>query len=586
MAAVWTGEDELAPVADGPLKVLLVDDQPDALTALEATLSGPGGAGAERGHELISVRSGRDALRVLLREPVALIVLDVVMPDLDGLETAALIREREALRQVPIIFLTGLSPDEVPPARAYELGAIDYIVKPIDPRVLRAKVTAVLDLARRTERVRLRERRLRELERQRHKDEIAQAQARLDAECARARAEAMQREVEGAANRQRWMGAVFGGLPCPLALVEPGTGKVVMANRAAAELAHGTLIGVTTRRPDHELVLTDDDGCPLPPERHPLRRAAAGETLLGEPVGWRLGDGAGYLLVYSQPMPALFGHEPTVLVAFQDVSALKRVEAELREALRAREDFLSVASHELRTPVTAALLQVQAAVRTVERQWADAGAAITTRLRKTEQSVQRLGRLVDALLDLSKMVAGRVDLEPSDVDLAQIVADVTARLQDVGTGAGCAVTCRAEPVVGRWDARRLDQVVTNLVSNAFKYGAGRPVEITVTGDEENATLVVQDAGIGIPAEEHGRIFERFERAQPRPGQPGFGVGLWIVRRVVEEHGGQVSVESRPGEGATFRVVLPRKTGMGHSLVPVPATTARRSLLRSLPRSTT
>jgi signal transduction histidine kinase len=111
--------------------------------------------------------------------------------------------------------------------------------------------------------------------------------------------------------------------------------------------------------------------------------------------------------------------------------------------------------------------------------------------------------------------------------------------------------------VGGWDRLRLEQITTNLLSNAIKYGPGKPIEITLAGDEQRATLRVRDQGIGIAAEDHGRIFERFERAVSPRRYGGFGLGLWIVRRVADALGGTIDVESRPGAGATFTVTLPR-----------------------------
>jgi signal transduction histidine kinase len=171
--------------------------------------------------------------------------------------------------------------------------------------------------------------------------------------------------------------------------------------------------------------------------------------------------------------------------------------------------------------------------------------------------VSRLITLVDTLLDVSQLNEGRLRLEPAEVDLVALVRDVAGRMAgDVGAGGAAVVVEAPGPVVGRWDRVRLEQVATNLLSNALKYGGGTPVVARVEAGGGAAHLAVIDAGMGIPPAEQERIFERFERAEAARGYGGFGLGLWISRALVEAHGGAISVESAPGAGATFRVRLP------------------------------
>jgi signal transduction histidine kinase len=171
-------------------------------------------------------------------------------------------------------------------------------------------------------------------------------------------------------------------------------------------------------------------------------------------------------------------------------------------------------------------------------------------------AVRRLVRLVETLLDVSRLTAGRLDLEPEEMDFGQSVGTVVDAFRDQLKDRR--VTLRVAPVIGSWDRFRLEQIVTNLVSNAIKYGEGSPIEITLDGDGDTAHLAVTDHGIGIDAENQERLFERFERAVSRRHYGGFGLGLWITRRIVDTMGGRITVESRPGEGSTFRVTLPRK----------------------------
>ena len=170
---------------------------------------------------------------------------------------------------------------------------------------------------------------------------------------------------------------------------------------------------------------------------------------------------------------------------------------------------------------------------------------------------ERLEGLVHTLLDVSRITAGKLVLELTPCDLGELAREVVERFEAQAASAGSELRLRTREVVGRWDRARIDQVVTNLVSNAIKYGNGQPVEVAVGERDGVAVLVVSDHGVGIVPESHARIFERFERAANNSAASGLGLGLWIARRMVQAHGGDIAVESAPGAGATFTVTLPR-----------------------------
>jgi signal transduction histidine kinase len=232
----------------------------------------------------------------------------------------------------------------------------------------------------------------------------------------------------------------------------------------------------------------------------------------------------------------------------------QRLYQSAKEAVAQRDEFLSVASHELRTPVTSLQLAVQSALSL----GSDAPPGFLRHaLETSERQTRRLGRLVDALLDVTRAQAGRLELEREPTDLGAIVKEVVSLLGADARRASCEVQLELAPgVVGNWDKARIDQVVTNLLSNAIKYGAGAPIRVTVSKEHAQARLSVRDQGIGVAAAERGRIFERFERAVSAKHYGGLGLGLYIVRRIVAAHGGSVSVESTPGAGADFTVELP------------------------------
>jgi PAS domain S-box-containing protein len=230
-----------------------------------------------------------------------------------------------------------------------------------------------------------------------------------------------------------------------------------------------------------------------------------------------------------------------------------RLYRKAQEALRTREEFLAIAAHEIRGPITSIHLASQG-LQKVHL----SGGATSNLFAIIEREDRRLARFVDELLDVGRIRAGRLHFELARVNLDEITRDVAARLgpELAASGSTLAITSSGE-ATGMWDRSRLDQVVGDLLSNAIKFGLRRPIEVTVSGSETAARVIIKDHGIGIPEEELPGIFEPFKRAVSARHYGGLGLGLYIVRTIVEGLGGSVRAESRPGEGTTFTVELPR-----------------------------
>nr|WP_228531101.1 MULTISPECIES: ATP-binding protein [Myxococcaceae] len=505
----------LVSPADARSALLLVDDIDANLVALEAVLE-PLGA------RLVKVSSGEDALRALLQEDFACILLDVQMPGLDGLETATLIKARERSRHIPILFVTAHPRAEAEIVRAYSAGAVDYLQKPFSPDLVRSKVQVFLDLSR-------------------HEHALQAAERQLT-ERARAEGEQRFRHLLDSTNEGIW------GLDLQ--------GRCIFANPACVRLLGyaeaGELLGQDMHAAVHH---SRADGNPYPVEDCRIQAAPRDRRAVSveDEVFFRK-DGQP-LSVYYLASPLYEGGQVSgAVVAFSDRTEGQRLQAALEEAVRQRDDFLSAAAHELRTPLTSLKVQLELTARALGT---SAPPAASARLKAAGTQVARLTHLVEGLLVVSQLKSGGVPLELAAVDLVEVAREAIARVEERFEQTGSPVTLQApEPVLGRWDALRLHQVVVNLLLNAVKYGAGAPVQVRVWRDADEAHVSVQDAGLGIAAGLLSRIFGGFEQGPSGREQGGLGLGLSIAQQIVQAHGGRLRVESMLGKGSTFTATLP------------------------------
>ena len=502
------------------VNILLVDDQPNNLLALEAILS-------EMGENLVTAQSGTEALRHLLDMDFAVVLLDVQMPDIDGFETANLIRQRDRSHDTPIIFLTALSRSESHVFRGYELGAVDYIFKPFSPDILRSKVNVFVELFR--------------------KREAFQQQAIELARLIKQNELILKAAAEG----------VFGvGLEGATTFVNPAAARMLgrqpgeITGKEIHTLVHPVFPGVST---------CDRDLCRLFAVVH------------GEPAYEEIedtffrADGTSFPVEFSaSPMRDVSGELLGSVIMFRDVSerraAAHAAEAERRyresEAQnRAKDNFLATLSHELRTPMTSILGWVQF-LRSGHFDQTELKEALQT----IESSARLQARLIDDMLDVSRIILGKFQVELNPTRLSDIVeaALTTSRPMAVENQVQLTWEIDARETLVDADASRIQQVVQNLLSNAIKFTpAGKRVDLRMDRLDGTLRIRVTDEGEGIDPVFLPYVFDRLRQAEGSNKRSGLGLGLAIARHIVELHHGQITAASEgPGRGARFTVTLP------------------------------
>jgi PAS domain S-box-containing protein len=522
-----------------PPAILVVDDHPANLLALEALLQ-------PLGHQVVWANSGEEALRKVHSQDFAVILLDVQMPGLDGFQTARLIKQSERSRSTPIIFLTALSRDASHVFEGYSHGAVDYLLKPFDPEVLRSKVSVFVELFARGEEIRRQAELLRERDRE--------VQERRNELRFRTLTDAMPislwvTDAQGDTVYRNRVWLDYRGLSPGLSEGSEMDGRIFHPEESLAA-RQGWEASLASGEPfQMELRLRGAEGVY---RWHLLRACAEREVPGARPVRW--------------------------VVTAVDVHDAKLHEQALAQTNEAKDAFLAAASHELRTPLQAAKGYAHLATL---RLGGESDTPLGRAVRMMGRQVDRMSKLVEELLDISRIQGGRLSLELSTFDLGQLVREAVERTV-VASGPATVEVRVPLGVTVEADQGRVDQVITNLVSNAIRYSPeGGLIEVELQATSGGVSLRVRDRGLGIPPEKQREIFERFARAHG-PSYGGLGLGLTIAQGIVEQHGGRIEVESsgRGGEGSTFTVSLPRK-GRGHSSEPHPSAEWRPAVVTRL-----
>jgi PAS domain S-box-containing protein len=505
---------------DGKVNILLVDDQPKNLLALESIL-------AEDGQTLVKAHSGRAALRHLLETDFAVILLDVQMPEMDGFETATLIRQRDKSRDTPIIFLTALSRSETNVFRGYELGAVDYIFKPFHPEILRSKVNVFVELFRKREALK----------------EQTQELSRVN--------EQMELTLNAAA--EGILGIDLNGLATfvnPAASRMMGRGADEVTGQELHSAVHPIFPGVITCEMQQCAVAAA------------IRDGLAHENV--EATFYR-SDGRSFPVEFSLArMQESDGPPRGSVMTFRDVSE-KRAAAQAAEAERryreaeaqnrAKDNFLATLSHELRTPMTSILGWVQF-LRSGDYTPEELEEALAT----VEASGKLQAHLIDDMLDVSRIILGKFQIDLRPVRMADIVeaALTTARPVANERDIKLSAAIDAGESVVEADPSRMQQVIGNILSNAIKFTpSGKQVRLELKRVDSKLRVSVTDQGEGIEKGFLPHVFERLRQAEGPTKRAGLGLGLAIARHIVELHHGEIVAESDgPGQGARFTVTLP------------------------------
>jgi PAS domain S-box-containing protein len=649
--------------------ILVVDDRPEGILAVQAVLD-------SQKYNIVTAASGNEALKHLLNHEFAVILLDVQMPIMNGFETASLIRTREKTKDVPIIFMSAINQDEQYVYQGYEVGAVDYLLKPFDPYILRSKVSIFVDLYHKNKLIKIQADKLRETEARAHAqeidriefsslkryenlaDSIPQIVFRLESDGSYNFFNKVWFEYTGSSVNHclglGWMSLIHsddliclteilskesdesqsGECECRIidkngdirwhlirihyeydsqgttgyligtatdiedrkqieemqrflseageALVSSLDNTVYLRKVAALSvpyLADWVSFDILDDQKDFENVVLFHRDFDKLNETHNWYKNIKHDPDVKEPQVYSASelDNASVLVI-----PLVFNERVIGVATFASQTKdqwqkennkvlarelTRRMTLSLEnsrlyklslKAIEIRNDFLSIASHELNTPITSLKLQLQMVRKSLATSKDDQFPVdkFSKGIETSVKQVDRLINLIQILLDVTRIQSGKFTFNFFKFNVQEIVNEVCERHKEVITNSKCNLNVQNDlnfDVV--WDKVRIEQVLTNLLTNAVKYSPGE-IEITIRKEKEMIALIVRDHGKGIPEEKLNMIFERFERATTNSNVSGLGLGLFIVKQIVDGHHGHIYVSSEEGEGTTFKVLLP------------------------------
>jgi PAS domain S-box-containing protein len=509
--------------------ILLVDDEPANLLAMEAALQG-------LGEPLVRASSGEEAMRKLRDRDFAAVLLDLHMPGMDGIETARLIRAQKRSRETPILFVTA-DASELWAVEAYSMGAVDFIVKPFRAAPLLSKLEFFIELHR-------------------SRKELREAEWK-------------------AVQDRRFLFAVLEAVEDAILACDP-EGNLTLVNHAAREFfglpESGLPSGAWAQRP----ICYHPDGRAMARQEMPLERALHGEHVRLAEVLIRIpGTPDRPVLASGQALHDQAGRMLGAVVSLHDVSAsreaalLRESREQLAQSDRRKTEFLATLAHELRNP----LAPISNGLHLLRLAGDDDGRQKAREM--MDRQLRHLVHLVDDLLDIARISSNKVELRRERLELSSVLAGAmeTSSTLVSANGHTLDVHLPDKSLCVYGDATRLAQIVSNLLNNAAKYTPhGGRIELSADAEDGHAVIRVKDTGIGIPQESLSKVFEMFTQIgrDAQRSQGGLGIGLALVKRLVELHGGTVDATSEgPGLGSTFVVRLPlAQAGDAHKEAPL------------------
>jgi PAS domain S-box-containing protein len=505
-----------------PTTLLLVDDTAANLLALKALLENPG-------YRLLTAASGEEALAMVLHEKVDLVLLDVIMPGMDGFDVARHMKSVERTQQIPILFLTAVADDTNYIYRAYDVGAVDYIVKPLDSDMVRKKVQVFVDLVRQRDVIARQGEALLETARREYQLRLAESRVASDRRY-RKLVEGIDHVIAWTANESLQLTFVSrqaSGLVgfTPEQMLEPDfwTQHLHADDREKVLLLfHRALSEGSDLMCNHRFVASD--GRVLW-----FHTAVCGESL-------------------SPGVSELHGFSV-------DVTDLKRAEEKAQQAKQAREDLLAVVSHDLRSPLGSIRMSAELISRALKTGDATKAAGLASLIAR---STERMERLAGELLDIAQLEAGGLAIERHPVDVAKLVHECTEMFRPLSEERGLRLEAEVPAgLIAKADYDRACQIISNLLGNAIRFTSVGSVIVRADRSDNEVLFAIADSGPGIAAEHLPLIWDRYWQSK-RNG--GIGLGLAIAKALVEVHGGRIWVDSQLGVGTTFHFTLPLAPG--------------------------